>query len=141
MYKPKEIKRLKKTIIEKIKEGKSINEIETKNGIPSNDTIYKWLNNDAQFKDNYLRARGDQALFYAEKIDNVIKELPDAPTREQLDKARLQIDAYKWTASKLLPKIYGAAAAQTNIQVNVQPVTGMEIFDDGLPESSDNKDN
>ena len=122
------------SIIERkqIKKGKSINEIVNKNGIPDQNTIYNWLNKDAQFKDNYVHAREQQALFYAEKIEKVIEKLKEdtTPTREKTDIARLEVDSLKWIASKLLPKVYGTQAQTNNIQVNVTPVTGMQIIDD-----------
>lgn len=134
MYTITEVKKHKDNVLKLIAQGKSINEIEMQNGIPSNDTIYKWLNIDAQFKDNYIRARQDQALFYAEKVGYVIKELKDdkKPSREKTDIARLEIDSLKWIASKLLPKVYGSNQHQTNIQVNIQPVTGMQIVDEPI---------
>jgi hypothetical protein len=84
-----------------------------------------------QFKDDYTHARQKQALFYVEKIENVIDNLKTSSekSRENTDIARLEIDSYKWIASKLLPKVFGNAATQTNIQVNVTPVTGMQIVD------------
>ena len=132
MYSIEDTKKQKKKVLKLIAQGKSINEIENKNGVPSNDTIYKWLNKDAQFKDNYVYAREQQALFYAEKIGGVIKELKEVtePSREKTDIARLEIDSLKWIASKLLPKVYGSNQQQTNVQVNIQPVTGMQIVDD-----------
>jgi len=131
MYKPIERKAIKKNILKEIRKGKSINEIKNKNGIPDDNTIYTWLNKDAEFKDNYVRARQDQAIFYAEKIQSVISDLKEhEPSRELTDIARLEIDTLKWTASKLLPKVYGSSLNQTNIQVNVEPVKGMTIVND-----------
>lgn len=124
-----QVKEKKENILKLISEGKSINEIANTNNIPDDNTVYKWLNKDKQFREDYVRAREQQALFYAEKIDKVINDLPDEPTREQLDKARLKVDANKWIASKLLPKVYGSNQQQTNVQVNIAPITGMEIVD------------
>lgn len=132
MYSITEVKTIKEKVLQSIQEGKSLNEIQKTNGIPDSNIIYKWLNTDAQFKDNYTHARREQALFYAEKIEGVICELKEngKPSRELTDIARLEIDSLKFIASKLLPKVYGNAQAQTNIQVNVQPVTGMQIIDE-----------
>jgi len=132
MYKPIEVKKIKKKLLRELQSGKSINEVQGKNGLPSYETLYRWLNKDAQFRDNYTRARQDQATFYAEKIERTISDLKssDKPTRELTDIARLEIDSYKWIASKLLPKVYGVNQNQTNIQVNVSPVTGMSIVNE-----------
>ena len=129
MYKLIEREEIKKRVLKEIAEGKSLNQITNKEGIPDDNTIYTWLNKDAQFKDNYVRARADQAVFYAEKIENTIKQLKESGdiTRETIAVTRLEIDAYKWTASKLLPKVYGTNQQQTNVQVNIAPITGMDI--------------
>ena len=131
MYKVTEIKKHKENILNRIQEGESLLQICKDKSIPDDNTVYKWLNIDAQFKDDYTHARQKQALFYVEKIENVIYKLKadSEHTREKTDIARLEIDSYKWVASKLLPKVFGSAANQTNIQVNVQPVTGMQIVD------------
>ena len=131
MYKPAEIKSIKKKLLKGIREGSSIEQLHSKNNIPSKNVIYKLLNKDAQFRDDYTRAREQQALFYAEKIGGVITALKtdSAPSREKTDIARLEVDALKWIASKLLPKVYGSLNNQTNVQVNIQPVTGMSILD------------
>ena len=138
MYTLTQRKTIKEKILNLIGEGKSLNEIQKTQGIPDSNTIYTWLNKDPQFKDNYTRARQDQALFYAEKIENTITNLKASAekSRELTDIARLEIDSYKWIASKLLPKVYGTNSNTTNVQVNVQPVTGMNIVD-----ISDNEDN
>ena len=132
MYSVIQIQDIKKKVLQSISEGKSLNEIQKTNGIPDSNIIYTWLNKDTQFKDNYVRAREEQALYYAEKIQDVIQVLKDSdkPSREVTDIARLEIDSLKWIASKLLPKLYGSSQNQTNIQVNVTPVTGMQIIDD-----------
>ena len=132
MYSIIEIEKHKETILQRIATGESLLQICRDKTIPGNDVVYKWLNSDAQFKDDYTHARQKQALFYVEKIENVIDNLKTSSekSRENTDIARLEIDSYKWIASKLLPKVFGNAATQTNIQVNVTPVTGMQIVNE-----------
>ena len=48
-----------------------------------------------------IRAREKQADFYADEIITIADTEPDAAI------ARVRIDARKWTASKLRPKVYG----------------------------------
>ena len=132
MYKPIQISKHKETILQRIEQGESLLQICRSKSTPDDNTVYKWLNEDAQFKDDYTHARQKQALFYVEKIENVVQNLKDSSehSRERTDIARLEIDSYKWIASKLLPKVFGSNLNQTNIQVNVQPVTGMQIVDE-----------
>lgn len=131
MFALADIKQYKDKIIKGTLKGMSYATICKEKGFPQSTTFFKWLNSDAQFKTNYVQAREQQALFYAESIEAVINDLKNAenPTRELTDIARLEIDTKKWIASRLLPKVYGSNTSQTNIQVNVAPVTGMQILD------------
>jgi hypothetical protein len=65
------------------------------------DTIYLWMNRCPENLERYVRAREDQAEYLADQIIEI------ADTCEDANKARLQIDARKWTAAKLRPKRYG----------------------------------
>ena len=127
-----DIKNYKQKVIEQTLKGKSFATITKQNGYPKVNMLYKWLNSDEQFNKDYVRARQQQALFYAESIETVITDLKndENPSREKTDIARLEIDTKKWIAARLLPKVYGSNTNQTNIQVNVAPVTGMQILDD-----------
>ena len=127
MYKLIERETIQKKIIERIEEGESLLSISKDKDYPSEKNIYRWLNKYKDFRQNYIHARGIQANFYAEKIESVLANIPAEPTREQLLKARLVIDSNKWIATKLLPKVYGTNQQQTNVQVNIAPITGMDI--------------
>ena len=132
-YKPIQVKRIKKTILKGIREGKSIDQMTNEKGIPSVNTVYKWLNKDAVFCEEYTHARKQQVKYYGEKIERVITELKadTEPSREKTDIARLEIDSLKWIAARMQPKVYGSNTMQNNIQINtVQPVTGMTIVDE-----------
>lgn len=61
----------------------------------------EWLGKHAEFAAQYARAREEQADHYADEL------LEIADTTKDPNKARLQIDARKWKASKLAPKKYG----------------------------------
>lgn len=69
--------------------------------MPARQTVYQWLMNDASFSDNYTRAREAQADYYADEIADI------ADTETDPNKARVRIDARKWAAGKLKPKVYG----------------------------------
>lgn len=82
--------------------GRSLkNILETEPGMPARQTVYQWLMNDSGFSDNYTRAREAQADYYADEIADIADTEPDA------NKARVRIDARKWAAGKLKPKVYG----------------------------------
>jgi hypothetical protein len=69
--------------------------------MPGFATVKRWLSENADFQAQYARAREEQADFYADEIIQI------ADTCTDTNKARLQIDARKWKASKLAPKKYG----------------------------------
>jgi hypothetical protein len=83
-----------------IAEGSSLREL-CADGKPSIETIRVWLIEDADFSAQYTRAREAQAEFYADEIIHISDTEPDPA------KARNRIDARKWKASKLAPKVYG----------------------------------
>ena len=138
MYKPVEVKSMKESVLRELARGKSLDAIVAEGTLKDDNIVYKWLHTDAQFKEDYGRARLKQVEYYGEKIETVIKELKEdaEPSREKTDIARLEVDSLKWIASRMQPKIYGANTGQTNIQVNVSPVTGMQIVDE-VSESPD----
>ncbi len=134
MYSEEEAQRIKDQIIDKVEIGQSLLEISKNENMICQDMIYKWLNKDAQFKENYVRAKRYQSLFVWERINGVIHNLKlygKALTNEQVQLARLEIDSDKWYVSKLVPKIFGTAADITNVQINLNQITGMSITNEG----------
>lgn len=92
-------------ICEKISGGLSLRAICAEAGMPARGTVYRWLIENADFQDQYARARDKQADYFAEEII----EIADSAEAESaaVSKAKLQIDARKWAASKIAPKKYG----------------------------------
>jgi hypothetical protein len=88
-----------------VAQGRSIKSIGEEEGMPDAKSIWTWLNRDEEFLLIYTRAIQARAIIHAERID----ELAEMATRGEIpaDVARVAIDAKKWTASRLLPKIYG----------------------------------
>jgi len=82
--------------------GESLNSICKKEGFPSRNTVYRWLRENAEFRDNYARASDDRA----ESIFEEILDIADGAEEEtaSIAKARLQIDARKWILSRMNPK-------------------------------------
>lgn len=96
---------LAEKICEQIAHGKSLRAICAEDDMPSATTVFKWLNENQDFSEQYARARDRQADHYFEEI----VEIADSVEAESaaVAKARLQVDARKWTLSKLAPKKYG----------------------------------
>jgi len=94
--------RVQAHICEQIANGRSLNSIlKNDEGMPSWPTVTGWIINDDDFAANYTRAREAQADCYADEIADIADTEPD------YNRARVRIDARKWAAGKLKPKIYG----------------------------------
>lgn len=92
-------------ICEKIANGRSLRSICAEDCMPTMSTVCKWLSENKEFSEQYARAREKQADYFAEEII----EIADSAVEESaaVSKAKLQIDARKWAASKIAPKKYG----------------------------------
>lgn len=88
-------------ICDRLAKGESLRSISADEWMPERSTVRRWLMSSDEFRNQYARARDDQADEYA---DRVIFEAENA-TDPQL--GRLRMDALKWAASKLAPKRYG----------------------------------
>ncbi len=131
--KQEEIERRQDFILDFMSMGYSLNTICTKlntqSGVISSSEVFRMLNKNADFRDKYVHARAQQALFYAEKMQETIEALPKYPTREEIDKAKLSIETDKFISAKMLPKVYGPPATGPTVLINTQPITGMKILD------------
>ncbi|KAA0697426.1 terminase small subunit protein [Neorhizobium sp. P12A] len=108
-------------ICELLSDGeKSLRSICAMDGMPSKSTVFRWLSAYDDFRDQYARAREAQA----DAIFDDILDIADTPmlgektkvdkdgniettTGDMIEHRKLQIDARKWMAGKLRPKVYG----------------------------------
>jgi hypothetical protein len=93
--------------------GKSLYRLLARPGMPSYAAVCVWLRNDAEFQEQYARAREAQADHLAEQII----EIADGGGDVQRD--RLRIEARMWYAGKLRPKKYGTTPDTTTVNVGV----------------------
>jgi hypothetical protein len=102
-----------KQICDMIESGMTLNAICALPDIPSIPTVYKWLDNQPDFFQDYARARSKQADTFADMV------MTEAFNSHDAQIGRLRIDALKWTASKLAPKKYGdKIEVESNSQQN-----------------------
>jgi len=90
---------------------------------PSPDAIQDHKRKDDNFGGKYARAKADQVMILAEQIIDIaddsgadVIEDDDGKkivNREVIERTKIRIDARKWLASKLAPKIYGDRTAIT----------------------------
>ena len=108
---------LAEQICELLAIGKPSREVCKEVGI-ADSALYRWLQQDVEFQEQYARARERQADFYVNEIIEIADELQiDATYKGEeisLDvsssavaRNRLRVDSRKWIASKLAPKKYG----------------------------------
>lgn len=107
-------------ICERLANGESLKSICEDENMPARSTVFKWLAENKIFSDMYARAREEQA----DAIFDEILEIADdgrndwmerrgeedagwVTNGENIQRARLRIDARKWMAGKLRPKKYG----------------------------------
>lgn len=113
-------------ICERLAKGESLRTICKDDDTPSQTSVFRWLEANEPFREQYARARTAQADFYAEEIIEISDDgTNDWMARrseaekgagvdtgwvlngEHVQRSRLRVDARKWYASKLAPKKYG----------------------------------
>ncbi len=89
-------------LCERLSEGKSLRTVCEADDMPSKATVFSWLRTKPEFLDQYDRSKAEAA----DSLVDEILEISD-DTSLETQRARLQVDARKWVASKLKPKKYG----------------------------------
>ncbi|WP_425280324.1 hypothetical protein [Sinorhizobium fredii] len=104
-------------ILEKLSIGKSLREICSAEGMPSESLARKWVMQDEDFGAQYARAReagmealADEILQIADSQEGDILKTEDGReivNHDAIQRARLRVDTRKWLMSKIAPKKYG----------------------------------
>ena len=92
-------------ICNRIASGRSVTSICKDDDMPSFDTVWRWVNEEEEFSERYARAIQQRALAHADEITLISQRVMQGELPP--DAARVALDAMKWTASRLLPKVYG----------------------------------
>lgn len=89
----------------RIAEGRSLISISKDEDMPDHSTLWRWMERDEDFRNRYARAIQARAMNHADGI----LDLEERLLRGEIppDVARVALDARKWTAARLLPKVYG----------------------------------
>ena len=103
-------------ICERLADGESLRAICLADDMPNRATVFRWLGAEATFRDQYARAREEQAETLLDEIveiaDDSAGDASDVDgmnvlNSEHIQRSRLRVDARKWVVSKLAPKKYG----------------------------------
>lgn len=105
----------------KLASGQSLRSICEDAGLPDRTTVFRWLRDIESFRNQYMRAREDQAdaifdemLEIADdgEFDYETKTRDDgseyeAVNHDHIQRSKLRIEARKWVLGKMAPKKYG----------------------------------
>lgn len=104
-------------ICERLADGESLRRICLSDHMPSKSAVFRWLAANEEFRNRYARAREAQADTMADEIldiaddgTNDYMETPEGGERyngDAIQRSKLRVDARKWVAAKLKPKVYG----------------------------------
>lgn len=107
-------------ICERIADGESLRAICADQGMPSKSNVFRWLAANKDAADQYARARDAQADAIFDEIldiaDNAVNDWMEThgaddvgyrANGEHIQRSKLRIEARKWMAGKLRPKVYG----------------------------------
>jgi hypothetical protein len=130
-------------IYRRLAEGESLVDICRSEGMPGQSTVYRWLQDDEEFRKRYTEAREMQADVYADEIIRIADDGRNdwmekqgdgdagwVANGEHLQRSRLRVDARKWVASKLRPKKYGDATLikHADAEGNSRTIDDVERF-------------
>lgn len=119
-------------ICEALAEGHSLRSICAEDGMPSKANVFRWLTVNKEFADQYTRAREAQADCLFDDILSIADDgrndsYTDDEGRVRTDfdviaRSKLRVDARKWMAGKLRPKVYGEKVTQELTGPNGGPI-------------------
>jgi hypothetical protein len=113
--------------------GKSVRTICKDAGMPGMETIFRWLRENPDFREQYARAKAEAADALVEEMldiaDDGLNDWMEVHDKdgvcvsykingEHVQRSRLRLDTRKWIAAKLKPKKYGD---QLDLNHGVQP--------------------
>lgn len=89
----------------RIMEGRSVNSIAGDEDMPNGNTFWRWMGEKETLRTKYAHAIEARALAQADEIADLTRRVVRGEVPP--DVARVALDGLKWTASRLLPKMYG----------------------------------
>ncbi|WP_369521231.1 ubiquitin carboxyl-hydrolase [Escherichia coli] len=91
-------------------EGESLRKVCERPGMPNKATVFRWLAQHEEFRDQYAKATETRA----DAIFEGMFDIADSVTEDAaaVAKARLRIDTRKWALARMNPKKYGDKVSQ-----------------------------
>lgn len=101
-------------------EGKSMRSVCRMKGMPSMQTVWRWIRENHDFREQYTRAKEESADALIEEMLDISddgsndfmtitkgKKSYNVENKEATSRSKLRVETRKWIASKLKPKKYG----------------------------------
>lgn len=111
-------------ICELISGGKSVKSICEMQGMPSMQSVWKWIREQPKFAENYARATAERADAVFEEMFSIADDgsndtYVDEEGKEKTDhdviaRSKLRIDTRKWALSRMNPRKYGDKVEQVH---------------------------
>lgn len=123
-------------ICSRLASGEPLTKICRDDSMPDVTTVYRWMAARDEFRQQYARAREDQADTLADEIieisddgtrDTYIVDGEERTNQDVIARSRLRVDTRKWVASKMKPKKYGELVRQEHSGAEGQPIQIQEI--------------
>lgn len=128
-------------ICERISNGESLRQICRDEEMPGKSTVMKWLAANAEFVDQYARAREVQADHFADEILEISDdgsndwmkravdhgEVIEVPDHEHISRSKLRVDSRKWLMAKMAPKKYGDKVTTVMTGPNDGPIQTEDV--------------
>lgn len=124
------------TICEELAGGKTVTEICEMPGMPSRNTVYKWLSVYPKFYDAFERAKEISAQSLEEEALTLARNLtgPNDFTGVKVSAYNVAMTQLRWSAARRDPNRYGQKMNSTSV-VPIQITTTLNLGQDGKPAS------
>lgn len=106
--------------------SKSIRTICKAKGMPHAATVMRWLRTNEVFREQYTRAKEEQADYLAEEMLEIADDDQDDEKAfvgsNHIQRDKLKVETRKWIAAKLKPKKYGDKIDMTSGGEKLPPI-------------------
>jgi hypothetical protein len=115
-----------------VAEGKTVKEIAAMDGMPTRQTLYRWLTLYKEFNQAYWAAKELSAAALEDDALSIARKLCDANeyTGTRIQAFKEAMVQFRWSAARRDPKRYGGAAPTTAVTVPVQINTTLNLNTD-----------
>ncbi|ECD5849103.1 ubiquitin carboxyl-hydrolase [Salmonella enterica subsp. enterica serovar Kisangani] len=91
-------------------DGESLRKVCERPGMPNKSTVFRWLAEHTEFRDQYAKATETRADSIFEDMFDIADNVNEEAAA--VAKARLRIDTRKWALARMNPKKYGDKLTQ-----------------------------